>query len=226
MQCFQTHSTPRAGPTAHLQRPLQRPLLYMCRTIPYIYQPHPIATTTRCCARSISQHVSCVPSHTAHKPRFVQDQPNEQNLPSKGQDFAKGQAIAKNTGRRLIASVPGTHAWRLNDTIEQQQQRRIISRVAAAALPRQSKITIAPPFFKMAQNLDLRCVLVPAPWGQNTSRIQNKPVYATLCLLVRRQGWQTITVVVCSYRLAARTSATRAKDRAPMCMVPCIRIMW
>ena len=41
----------------------------------------------------------------------------------------------------------------------------------------------APLFFKMAQNLDLRCVLAPAPWvlgGQNTSRIQNKEVYATL----------------------------------------------
>ena len=44
---------------------------------------------------------------------------------------------------------------------------------------------ITPLFFKMAQNLDLRCVLVSAPWGcwgQNTSRIQNKGVYATLCL--------------------------------------------
>ena len=43
----------------------------------------------------------------------------------------------------------------------------------------------------MAQNLDLRCVLVPAPWvlGQNTSRIQNKEIYATLYLQVRLQGF-------------------------------------
>ena len=48
------------------------------------------------------------------------------------------------------------------------------------------KANPTPLFFKMAQNLDLRCVLVPAPWvlgrGQNTSRIQNKEIYATLCL--------------------------------------------
>ena len=44
-------------------------------------------------------------------------------------------------------------------------------------------------FFKMAckRNLNLRCVLISDPstlgaWVQNTSRIQNKEVYATLCL--------------------------------------------
>ena len=54
------------------------------------------------------------------------------------------------------------------------------------------------------QNLDSRCVLVPAPWvlGQNTSRIQNKEVYATYCVyrpanvpsnpdkVYKHEGWQ------------------------------------
>ena len=44
---------------------------------------------------------------------------------------------------------------------------------------------IAPLLVKMAQNLDLRCVLVPAPrvlGGQNTSRIRNEEIYAILYL--------------------------------------------
>ena len=46
------------------------------------------------------------------------------------------------------------------------------------------------------QNLDLRCVLVPARWvlGQNTSRMQEEEVHATLCV----QG----TVLMCATRSA------------------------
>ena len=32
---------------------------------------------------------------------------------------------------------------------------------------------IAPLFFKMAQNLDLRCVLVPAPWVLGPKHVSN-----------------------------------------------------
>ena len=52
-----------------------------------------------------------------------------------------------------------------------------IAQAHSMAGPSISNSNIAPLFVKMAQNLDLRCVLVPAPWvggGQNTSRIQNK----------------------------------------------------
>ena len=36
-----------------------------------------------------------------------------------------------------------------------------------------SKSYIAPLFFKMAQNLDLRCVLVPAPWVLGPKHVSN-----------------------------------------------------
>ena len=39
-----------------------------------------------------------------------------------------------------------------------------------------------PLFYTMAckQSLDVRCVLVPAPWAKKTSRIQSEGIYATL----------------------------------------------
>ena len=36
-----------------------------------------------------------------------------------------------------------------------------------------SKIYTTPLFFKMAQNLDLRCVLVPAPWVLGPKHVSN-----------------------------------------------------
>ena len=38
-----------------------------------------------------------------------------------------------------------------------------------------SKSYIAPLFFKMAQNLDLRCVLVPAPWVLGPKHVSIRP---------------------------------------------------
>ena len=46
-------------------------------------------------------------------------------------------------------------------------------RISVMEMASQSNIKIAPPFSKMARNLDLRCVLVSAPWVLGPKHVSN-----------------------------------------------------